>query len=362
MKTALITGVTGQDGSYLAEHLLELGYRVVGMSRRASSPNTHRIRHLMGNACFYLVSGDVTDPLCVYRLIKDECPDEVYNLAAQSHVGNSFVEPSHTTAVTYGGCLNLLEAIRTLPKSFRPRFYQASSSEMFGTSFSSRWRPTGFLPQFWELRDPLQCGGLVTGERFQYEATPMLPCSPYAIAKLAAHHAVRLYREAHGVFACSGVLFNHESPRRGPEFVTRKITRWCAEKVRDRSIPPLRLGNLDASRDWGHARDYVRAMHLMLQHEQPDDYVIATGETHTVREFVSRAFALVGADPEKDVVIDPAFYRPSEVPYLRGDATKARNALGWTLSCSFDDLVREMVYADIAEVCGDSALLSLGAA
>lgn len=356
MKTALITGVTGQDGSYLAEHLLGLGYRVVGMSRRASSPNTSRIGHLLGDARFELVAGDVTDPLCLHRLLDYHRPDEVYNLAAQSHVGQSFVEPSHTTAVTYQGALNLLEVIRSLGEP-RPKFYQASSSEMFGAASSGKLRrPT---MDEW-LSDNVGSKPEFIWDRYQDETTPMLPCSPYAIAKLAVHHAVRLYRDSYGMFACSGVLFNHESSRRSPEFVTRKITRWCAEKVKNVLTPPLRLGNLKASRDWGHARDYVRAMHLMLQQDQPDDYVIATGETHTVEEFVRVAFALVGADPERHVVIDPALYRPSEVPYLRGDSSNARRVLGWEPSCSFSQLVREMVYADVVEVCGRKVADDLG--
>lgn len=352
MKRALIFGVTGQTGSYLAEHLLEQGYEVIGVARRVSSPNDDRIKHLRDNGHFRVVRGDITDASSVARLLHLHAPSEVYNLAAQSFVKDSFDEPIHTTAVDYVGCLNILEAIRAIHEGNRPRFYQASSSEMFGSACSTSGDGS---------RVDLPC----LGEPFQDERTPMLPNSPYAIAKLAAHHAVRLYREAYGIFACSGISFNHEGPRRGPEFVTRKITLYVArwKRARDLGLPiePLRLGNLHAKRDWSHAKDVVMAQHLMLQADKPDDYVICSGETHSVAEFLAKAFACVGLENESllPVVIDPDLYRPCEVPYLRGCADKARAGLGWAPKVTFDELVREMVYSDLASLYGDSYALKV---
>jgi GDPmannose 4,6-dehydratase len=339
MKTALIFGCTGQDGAYLSELLLEKGYSVTGVARRVSSPNDQRIRHLLANANFKIIHGDVTDPFSVFRAIEDLGPDEIYNLAAMSHVGVSFGEPSYSMAVTYGGCLNILEVMRETKSA--ARLYQASSSEMFGTSFS--FMEDGELLHLEE--------GRVAGQDcFQCEETTMRPNSPYAIAKLAAHHACRLYRDAYGVFACSGILFNHESPRRSEQFVTQKICKWLKENreaVRSckPGVPSLKLGNLQASRDWGHAKDYVRAMWMMLQ-QSPDDFVIATGVTNTVKEFLHEAFhqaGLLEESVEKYVEIDPSLFRPSEVPYLRGDASKAKKVLGWEPQISFSDLVKDMV-------------------
>lgn len=316
MRTALIYGVTGQDGSYLAENLLNHGYRVVGVKRRTSSDNTARLKHLIGHQYFTLEEGDVCDSSYIFSSLLKYEPWLVFNLAAQSHVGTSFEQPIWTTNATYIGALNILEAIRLSKEDIR--FYQASSSEMFGKSVG----PTGF----------------------QNEDTPFLPQSPYAIAKLAAHHAVRLYREAYGIFACSGILFNHESERRGDNFVTKKIADYVKNLGFSIQIPTLRLGNLNASRDWGHAEDYVEAMRLMMEYNTPDDYVIATGETHTVEDFLKEAFSLIHIDDYKSFIeIDESLKRPAEVSFLRGDASKARRVLGWAPKILFKDLVKRMV-------------------
>lgn len=374
-RTAIIFGVTGQDGSYLAELLLSKAYEVVGVARRVSTSNTGRISRLLSNPAFSLVSGDITDLSSVLRILREAAPHEVYNLAAQSHVKVSFDEPLHTTMVDYVGCLNLLEAIRLLDLGRRTKFYQASSSEMFGSAYSLprdydcytvvehfdfNTTPVEFLwSSNWcdnddeeyvkkRLKKEIARYGLgsdVFPLPFQNEDTPFLPCSPYAIAKVAAHHATRLYRESYGLFACSGILYNHESVRRAETFVTKKITNYVQQYAKGLA-GPLRLGNLDAKRDWGFAGDYVRAMWLMLQQDKPDDFVIATGETHSVREFLHVAFATIGVSPEEAeglVEIDPALFRPSEVPYLRGDASKAERVLGWRPSVSFQELARLMV-------------------
>lgn len=330
-KTALIFGVTGQDGSYLADFLLEKNYQVYGVSRRASTSNTSRILHLLDNEAFHLVEGDVTDSHSVRNSF---CrigvkPDEVYFLAAQSHVGTSFSEPLHTFDATGTGCLNVLEAIKDYCGS--AHFYNAASSEMFGSCYSVAKDSEGneSVP-------------------FQNENTPMIPNSPYAIAKLAAFHFTRLYREMHGIHASSGILFNHESSRRGENFVSRKITKYVARLKFDHTLPPLKLGNLSAFRDWGWAPDYVRAMWMMLQQETPDDYVVATGISYTVDEFLVEAFRYIGiSDYHKHVVIDPAFYRPCEVPYLLGDSTKAREKLGWQPTINFEQLVHLMIDEDV---------------
>ena len=326
-KVAIVTGVTGQDGSYLSELLLDKGYTVVGLRRRSSSEKgLERINHVLNNDNFKLVEADITDPANVCWLLQTYLPDEVYNLAAQSHVGTSFQQPSYTTQVNLQGPLNFLEAIRLLSPS--TKFYQASTSEMFGKNFE-----------------------LMGDTKYQKETTPFVPQSPYAVAKLAAHEMVRIYRDSYGLFACCGILFNHESESRGENFVTRKITKWIGEFVasgQDEDFPALRLGNLDAHRDWGHAQDYVEAMYLMLQQEEPEDYVIATSETHSVREFLTEAFNEIGIpDFEPYVVIDPEFYRPCEVDWLLGHTGKARQQLGWRPQVSFQDLVQRMVRSDI---------------
>ena len=320
-KKALITGITGQDGSYLAELLLSKGYEVHGIIRRASTFNTSRLEHLYADphipaAMLKLHHGDLSDASALARLVGSIAPDEVYNLAAQSHVRVSFDSSEYTTDITATGVVRLLEAIRET--GIKPRFYQASSSEMFGK----------------------------VQEIPQRESTPFYPRSPYGCAKVCAYWITVNYRESYNLFACNGILFNHESPRRGETFVTRKITRAVAH-IQAGLQDKLYLGNLDAKRDWGYAREYVEAMWLMLQQAQPDDYVIATGEAHTVREFLEAAFACVKLDWRKHVEIDPDYYRPAEVDLLVGDASKARKQLGWAPKTKFHDLVKLMVDADV---------------
>jgi GDPmannose 4,6-dehydratase len=313
-KTALITGVTGQDGSYLAEMLLAEGYRVVGMTRRTSTDVHERIRHIVDDIEF--VSGDLLDQSSITTIVADVRPDEIYNLAAQSFVPASFSQPVLTGEFTALGVTRVLEAIRAVDTSIR--FYQASSSEMFGKVQA--------VPQD--------------------ESTAFYPRSPYGVAKLYGHWLTVNYRESYDLFAVSGILFNHESDRRGKEFVTRKISDGVA-RIKLGISKELRLGNLDAQRDWGFAGDYVRAMWLMLQQDKPDDYVVSTGRTHYVRDFVKLAFDAVGIDYEKHVVVDPRFYRPAEVDLLIGNPAKARRVLGWQPSVSFEALVERMVRADI---------------
>lgn len=320
MKKALITGITGQDGSYLAELLLSKGYEVHGIIRRASTFNTHRIDHIFQDphergARLFLHYGDLSDSSSLSEILKKAEPDEVYHLGAQSHVRTSFDIPEYTSDTTGLGTIRILEAIRRTGNPVR--FYQASSSEMFGSSPP----PQG-------------------------EKTPFHPRSPYACSKVFAYHATVNYREAYGMFASNGILFNHESPRRGETFVTRKITRGLARIVAKRE-KLLYLGNLDAKRDWGFAGDFVEAMWLILQHRQPDDFVIATGESHSVKEFLEEAFSLAGLKWQDHVKIDPRYFRPSEVDCLQGDASKARKLLGWKPGVPFKELVRMMVEADL---------------
>jgi len=320
-KKALITGITGQDGSYMAELLLKKGYEVHGIIRRASTFNTGRLDAIyadphLGKNRLFLHYGDLSDASALARLVGQICPEEIYNLAAQSHVRVSFDSPEYTTDITATGAVRLLEAIRET--GVKTRFYQASSSEMFG-----------------KVR-----------EVPQKETTPFYPRSPYGCAKVYAYWITVNYRESYGLHASNGILFNHESPRRGETFVTRKITRAVAH-IKAGLQEKLYLGNLDAKRDWGHAREYVEAMWLMLQQETPDDYVIATGETHSIREFLDLAFGHVGLDWRKYVEIDPRYYRPAEVDMLIGDYSKAKKALGWEPKMKFYDLVIDMVNADI---------------
>jgi GDPmannose 4,6-dehydratase len=364
-KTALITGITGQDGALLAEWLLGQGYRVHGIKRRSSQFNTSRVDHLYQDphepdARLRLHHGDLSDGASLLRIMQQVQPDEVYNLGAMSHVAVSFEQPEYTANVDGLGTLRLLEAIHTLGLR-QTRFYQASTSEMFGR--------VATVPQ--------------------HEATPFHPRSPYGVAKLFAHWTTVNYREAYGLFACNGILFNHESPLRGETFVTRKVTRGLARIVLGLQHT-LHLGNLDALRDWGHARDYVRAMWLMLQQPQPQDLVIASGVQHSVREFVRRAAAVLGlalefrghgtdevgivaaAQPLADgtlpacrpgaviVRVDPRYFRPAEVDTLLGDATRARQLLGWSPTIGFDDLVHEMVQADLLTARRDSLLHHAG--
>ncbi len=348
-KKAIIFGITGQDGSYLAELLLEQGYEVVGVTRRVSVDTLQRVSHILPQ--IKIVEGDITDAFNVSNIVNEYKPEEIYNLAAQSHVATSFTQPSLTWDVTAGGCLNILEAIRYSGRQDEIKFYQASSSEMFGKNFTESDDP--------ELCCKPTAGDVCVGiekivHKYQNEETPFAPQSPYAIAKLAAHHLVRNYRDSYGIFACSGILFNHESERRGEKFVTRKITKWIGEFLLHREqgldFPQLRLGNLDAYRDWGHAEDYVRAMWLMLQSESPDDYVVATGKTHSVRDFLDAAFGYIGiSDWGEYVVVDPEFYRPAEVDYLLGSPEKAKLQLNWSPSVPFTGLVHRMVEKDINE-------------
>jgi GDPmannose 4,6-dehydratase len=345
-KIALITGVTGQDGAYLAEFLLEKGYEVHGIKRRASSFNTDRIDHLYQDlheegAKFFLHYGDLTDSTNLIRIIQEVQPDEIYNLAAQSHVQVSFETPEYTANSDAIGTLRLLEAIRILDLTHKTKFYQASTSELYGK----------------------------VQETPQSETTPFYPRSPYAAAKLYAYWITVNYREAYNIFGCNGILFNHESPLRGETFVTRKITRAVA-RVKLKLQDKLYLGNLDAKRDWGFAKDYVEAMWLMLQQDEPEDFVIATGETHSVREFVELAFAEIGitikwqgtgvneigvdsATGKTLIEIDPRYFRPTEVELLLGDPTKAKEKLGWESKVSFKELVTMMVQEDIEEAKRD---------
>ncbi|MCW5936697.1 MAG: GDP-mannose 4,6-dehydratase [Fimbriimonadaceae bacterium] len=351
MKRALITGITGQDGSYLAELLLSKGYEVHGIKRRSSQFNTQRVDHLYRlsqteGVPFRLHYGDVTDATSIIRVLQECRPDEVYNLAAQSHVKVSFECPEYTAQCDAIGALRILEAIRVLGMDRDVKFYQASTSEMFGK----------------------------VCETPQRETTPFYPRSPYGAAKVYAHWTTINYREAYGFFACNGILFNHESPRRGETFVTRKITR-AAARIKYGLDERLFLGNLDAKRDWGHARDYVDGMWRMLQQDEPDDYVLATGQTRTVREFVSIAFATAdlplvwegsglhesGIEPKsgkKVVRIDPKLYRPTEVDLLMGDARKAREVLGWAPTTPFNRMVEEMVEADLEGAAAEVAVES----
>jgi len=320
--TALITGVTGQDGSYLAELLLQKGYRVIGMVRRSSTETFGRIQHLKND--IEVVSGDLLDQFSLIDILQRHRPSEVYNLAAQSFVPTSWSQPVLTGEFTALGVTRMLEAVRLVDPGIR--FYQASSSEMFGKVMQTS----------------------------QTEQTPFYPRSPYGVAKVYGHWITVNYRESYNLFACSGILFNHESPRRGLEFVTRKVT-YTVARIHHGLTKELRLGNLDARRDWGYAAEYVQAMHLMLQQEQPDDFVVSTGETHTVQELVEIAFARIGRTWQDHVVIDPAFIRPAEVDLLLGDPSKAHDQLGWSPKTSFADLVRLMVDSDLELVAREEA-------
>lgn len=329
---ALITGITGQDGSFLAELLLEKGYEVHGVIRRSSSFNTQRIDHLYRDphrpgTRLFLTFGDLNDSSSLNTILGQIRPDEIYNLGAQSHVRVSFEVPEYTGEVTGVGTVRLLEAIRSA--GLKPKFYQASSSEMFGK---------------------------VTG--LQDESTRFHPRSPYACAKVFAYHSTVNYREAYNLFACNGILFNHESERRGETFVTRKITR-AVTRIKLGLQDRLYLGNLDARRDWGYAKDYVEAMWLMMQADKADDYVIATGETHSVKEFVEQAFNYLDLDWEKYVEIDPWYYRPTEVDFLQGDASKARRELGWEPRVGFTELVRLMVDHDMLLAKSEKEMLRI---
>jgi GDPmannose 4,6-dehydratase len=315
-KTALITGITGQDGSYLADFLLEQGYQVLGMVRRSSTVNFDRIAHLQEKEALEIVQGDLLDQMSLIDILQEYKPDEVYNLAAQSFVPTSWRQPVLTGEFTALGVTRMLDAIRGVKPEIR--FYQASSSEMFGK----------------------------VQEVPQNENTPFYPRSPYGVAKVYGHWITVNYRESYDLFACSGILFNHESPRRGLEFVTHKVT-YGAARIKLGLADELRLGNLEARRDWGYAGDYVRAMWQMLQQDEPDDYVIATGETHSVRRLCEVAFGCLGLNYEDYVVVDEKFYRPAEVDLLIGDCSKARHKLGWEPQVNFEELISMMVEADL---------------
>lgn len=331
-KKSLITGISGQDSSYLAELLLEKDYEVYGMIRRSSTDTTGNIKHILDHERFHLVEGDVTDATGINRLFSEIMPDELYNLAAQSHVGTSFDQPVATFEINAIGVINLLEAIR----QFKPdcRFYQASTSELFG---DTKLEP-------------------------QHENFRMDPCSPYAIAKLAAHKMVATYRRAYNLHACAGILFNHESPRRGLNFVTRKITNYVAkladlreelgrDPVKGEDVPALRLGNLDSKRDWSHAKDMVRGMWMMMQHDEPEDFVLSSGVTRTIRELLQIAFEHIGLDYMQYVEIDPKFYRPAEVSLLRGTSAYAKQKIGWAPEISFNEMIIDMIESDRGKIC-----------
>jgi GDPmannose 4,6-dehydratase len=347
MKKAIITGITGQDGSYLAEFLLDKGYEVHGIKRRSSQINTDRIDHLYQdphekNIKFILHHGDLTDATSLIRIIQEVQPDEIYNLAAQSHVAVSFEEPEYTANSDALGALRILEAIRILKLEKKTKYYQASTSELYG----------------------------IAQETPQTEKTPFHPRSPYSVAKLYAHWITINYREAYGIYACNGILFNHESPVRGETFVTRKITRALA-RIKLGIQKNLYLGNLDAKRDWGHAKDFVEAQWLMLQQQKPEDFVIATGKQHSVRDFVNEAaknldmniewkgknLEEVGSYDGKDIIkIDPRYFRPTEVETLLGDASKAKEKLNWIPKISFNQLVKEMIDEDLKKAKNDQVI------
>lgn len=331
-KTAIIIGITSQDGSYLSELLLSKNYNVIGVKRRSSTTNLYRLKKIVDNPQFSIVDGDVTDYSSMYNIINEYEPDEVYNLAAMSFVAESFKSPHATVDIDFKGELNVLECIKNINKDIK--HYFAASSEQYGSSVSSN--------------------------NFQDENTPMIPNSPYSVAKLASFNLVKIYREAYKMFCCSGILFNHESPRRGEEFVTKKITKYLNDLIKNyafrengftyidytKNPSKLKLGNIHASRDWGYAKDYVEAMWLMLQKNEPEDFVIATGETHTVEEFLTEAFSLYELKWKDFIEFDKSLERPSEVPFLRGSAQKAWEKLGWAPKTRFKDLVRLMVQND----------------
>lgn len=377
-KTVVITGVAGQSGSFLAEQTIARGDKVIGIARRHANPNHDNISSIIDNPNFELLIGDITDQSFIFSCLSKYKPDEFYNLAAESFVKYSFDCPSHVFNVDTVGVLNILEGIRSI--SPKTRFYQASTSEMFGSSYSTKITgPT--IKQFME--DPHTS---FYSRKFQDEKTPFIPQSPYAIAKLAAHHMCRLYRESYGLFVSSGILFNHEGTRRGKEFVTRKVTDYVArlwnhstvkhtgygmysaerEGFVDfgqhngysyipenlRTFPKLKLGNLNAMRDWGDAEDYVQAMQLMLSHDTPDDFVISTGESHSIKELCQEAFSYVGLNWEDYVEADDKFKRPAEVNYLCGDSSKARSVLGWEPKVKFKELIIKMVKSDMEKQSG----------
>lgn len=337
-KIAIITGANGQDGSYLSELLLSKNYNVVGVVRRSSVEKFDNLKNVLEDNRFHVVEGDIADPSSVNGLLRKYCPDEFYNLAAQSHVATSFEQPTYTFNVNAIGVLNILEGIRHI--SPLTKFYQASTSEMFGSNYDER---------------DIGSQNEVVLEKYQDEKTTFNPRSPYGVAKLASHKLVNIYRDAYNIHGSCGILFNHESPRRGVNFVTRKITRWLAQFKYDNEgwwsnkkafNGKLKLGNVDSVRDWGHAQDYVEGMWMMLQQDRPDDYVLATGECHSVREFLEIAFSKYELDYKEWIEIDPSLYRPADVVHLNGCADKAKTKLGWKPKKKFSDLVYDMLESD----------------
>jgi GDPmannose 4,6-dehydratase len=333
MSCAIITGITGQDGSYLCEYLLDIGYKVVGMKRRSSSDNTGRLSNVLDNANFLLVDGDITDCASLSGVFDaatqffGKPPSECYNLCAQSHVKTSFEQPIYTFNVNAIGVINILELIRS--KYSETRLYQASTSEMFGNNHK------------------VDCNNV----KYQDLTVQFSPRSPYAIAKVAAHQSVGLYKESYGVFGCCGVLFNHGSPRRGEQFVERKVTKYVASLYhalkKNYTHPKLKLGNINSCRDFGHAKDYVRAMHMMLQQDKPNNYIVATGVAHSITHLCEVAFNCIGQDYHDWITIDPNLFRPSEVDYLCGDSLLTQQTLGWKPTISFSNMIREMVTSDM---------------
>ena len=336
IKNAMIFGATGQDSSYLSELLLEKDYKVVGVKRRTSTNNTWRLDSVIHNENFSLIEGDIVDPSSINQIISEHQPDEIYNLSAQSHVHTSFNQPLYTFQVNALGVIHILEAVRNYSPT--SKVYQASTSELWGSNYD-------IDPSLTDVNDHI---------RYQDENTRFSPNSPYAVAKLAAHESIRLYREAYDIWACAGLLMNHESPRRGEEFVTRKITQYIGRLSYsgfDPKFPHLKLGNIDAVRDWSHAQDMVRGMWMMLQQDKPKDYVLCSGTGYSVKQFLDTAFKHVGIhDWSRYVDIDPSLYRPCEVEFLQGRYNLAKKELGWEPEISFDDLVREMVDIDIYNV------------
>ena len=375
MPKAIISGVTGQDGSHMSDLLLSKGYEVIGITRRTSNKNTDRISHLLNNRNFRVVEGDISDSHSITSLLmSNKNVDEFYNFAAQSHVATSFNQPNLTFDMTGKSVINILQAIVDNNLN-HIRFYQASSSEMFGSNYNTKVEYSN--AKDFNLFNGVKCRNLNLISnivKYQDEQTNFMPQSPYAVAKLAAHHMVRIYRQAHNLHASCGILFNHEGPRRGEEFVTRKITKWIGSYLRwlksnnlkpndisdickdgesiyasgvQYSFPKLRLGNLNAARDWGYAPDYMEAAWLMLQQDKPDDYVICTERTRTIKDFLDTAFYYANIPFWNNLVyIDPKFYRPCEVEYLRGSYKKAQEKLGWSPKCYFEDMVKEMVLND----------------
>lgn len=336
MKTAIITGVNGQDGSYLAELLLDKGYKVIGLHKHSANVNLENLSEIRDHENFSWECVDITDPSSIFSCISTHQPDELYNLAAQSFVKVSFDQPSSTFEANCVGVVNILEAVKKSCPTCK--VYQASTSEMFGKNYSTKF----------DMSTKETPSEIIIN--YQDESTAFIPQSPYGVAKLAAHHMCRLYREGYGMFVCCGILFNHESPRRGHQFVTRKITNYIGElaNAKDpKNFRKLELGNLDAKRDWGHARDYVEAMWMMMQHSIPDDYVVSTGKTHTIKELLEKSFGCIGEKWDDYVVINEAFKRPSEVDFLLGDSSKIRNTLNWKPKTSFGMLMIEMVANDI---------------